>query len=82
MGLPSPPTVINAIVDPSGNLDLVTGSKAFPGSAQLAKGRPAAQSPSARPLRSFLQQGGCVSPSLPDPSFLPSFLPDSERFLI
>lgn len=74
--------VINAIVDPSGNLDLVTGSKAFPGSAQLAKGRPAAQSPSARPLRSFLQQGGCVSPSLPDPSFLPSFLPDSERFLI
>ncbi|KAK2498869.1 LOW QUALITY PROTEIN: hypothetical protein MC885_015181, partial [Smutsia gigantea] len=78
--------VINAIVDPSGNLDLMTGNRGFSGSAQLAKGRPAAQSPSsplsARPLRRLLQQGNCGSPGLPDPSFLPSFLPDSERFLI
>ncbi|XP_074220979.1 centrosomal protein of 170 kDa protein B isoform X1 [Camelus bactrianus] len=79
--------VINAIVDPSGNLDLLTGNRGPAGTAQLGKGRPAAQSPSspasALPLRSFSQQrANCGSPSLPDPSFLPDFLPDAERFLI
>lgn len=84
--LPPRPPVINAIVDPSGNLDLLTGNRGFAGSAQLGKGRPASQSPSsptaALPLRSFPQRASCGSPSLPDPSFLPDFLPDSERFLI
>ncbi|XP_019494921.1 PREDICTED: centrosomal protein of 170 kDa protein B isoform X2 [Hipposideros armiger] len=76
--------VINAIVDPSGNLDLLTGNRGFAGSAQLGKGRPASQSPSSPPsaLRSFPQRANCGPPSLPDPSFLPDFLPDSERFLI
>ncbi|XP_038530747.1 centrosomal protein of 170 kDa protein B isoform X1 [Canis lupus familiaris] len=78
--------VINAIVDPSGNLDLLTGNRGSGGSAQLGKGRPAAQSPSspplALPLRSFPQRGTCGSPGLPDPAFLPDFLPDAERFLI
>nr|XP_019602778.1 PREDICTED: centrosomal protein of 170 kDa protein B isoform X2 [Rhinolophus sinicus] len=78
--------VINAIVDPSGNLDLLTGNRGSAGSAQLGKVRPAAQSPSSPPsalsLRSFPQRANCGSPSLPDPSFLPDFLPDSERFLI
>lgn len=83
---PSLPPVINAIVDPSGNLDLLTGNRGSAGSAQLGKVRPAAQSPSSPPsalsLRSFPQRANCGSPSLPDPSFLPDFLPDSERFLI
>ncbi|XP_027952481.1 centrosomal protein of 170 kDa protein B-like, partial [Eumetopias jubatus] len=78
--------VINAIVDPSGNLDLLTGNRGSAGSAQLGKGRPAAQSPSsppsALPLRSFPQRANCGSPGLPDPAFLPDFLPDAERFLI
>ncbi|XP_021535561.1 centrosomal protein of 170 kDa protein B isoform X1 [Neomonachus schauinslandi] len=78
--------VINAIVDPSGNLDLLTGNRGSTGSAQLGKGRPAAQSPSsppsALPLRSFPQRVNCGSPGLPDPAFLPDFLPDAERFLI
>ncbi|XP_004434372.1 PREDICTED: centrosomal protein of 170 kDa protein B [Ceratotherium simum simum] len=78
--------VINAIVDPSGNLDLLTGNRGSGGLAQLGKGRPAAQSPSsppsALPLRSFPPRANCRSPSLPDPAFLPDFLPDAERFLI
>uniref|UniRef100_A0A667GXW0 CEP170 C-terminal domain-containing protein n=1 Tax=Lynx canadensis TaxID=61383 RepID=A0A667GXW0_LYNCA len=41
--------VINAIVDPSGNLDLLTGNRGAAGSAQLGKGRPAAQSPASPP---------------------------------
>lgn len=78
--------VINAIVDPSGNLDLLTTSRSSAGSGQLGKGRPAAQSPASPPsalsLRSFPQRATCGSPGLPDPAFLPDFLPDSERFLI
>ncbi|XP_036904009.1 centrosomal protein of 170 kDa protein B isoform X2 [Sturnira hondurensis] len=78
--------VINAIVDPSGNLDLLTANRGSAGSAQPGKGRPTVQSlsspPSALSLRSFPQRATCGSPSLPDPSFLPDFLPDSERFLI
>ncbi|KAM9092965.1 centrosomal protein of 170 kDa protein B [Megaptera novaeangliae] len=78
--------VINAIVDPSGNLDLLTGNRGSVGSAQLGRGRPASQSPSsptsALPARSFPQRANCGTPGLPDPSFLPSFLPDTERFLI
>ncbi|XP_045863422.1 centrosomal protein of 170 kDa protein B isoform X4 [Meles meles] len=78
--------VINAIVDPSGNLDLLTGNRGPAGSAQLGKGRPAAQSPCspplALPLRSCPQRVNCGSPGLPDPAFLPDFLPDAERFLI
>ncbi|XP_036099992.1 centrosomal protein of 170 kDa protein B isoform X1 [Molossus molossus] len=78
--------VINAIVDPSGNLDLLTTSRGPAGSGQLGKGRPAAQSssspPSALSPRSFPQRTTCGSPGLPDPAFLPDFLPDSERFLI
>lgn len=84
--LPARPTVINAIVDPSGNLDLLTGNRGPAGSAQLGKGRPAAQSPCspplALPLRSCPQRVNCGSPGLPDPAFLPDFLPDAERFLI
>ncbi|XP_054423753.1 centrosomal protein of 170 kDa protein B [Pteronotus mesoamericanus] len=78
--------VINAIVDPSGNLDLLTAHRGSAGPAQLGKGRPAAQSPSspasALSLRSFPPRATCGSPGLPDPTFLPDFLPDSERFLI
>ncbi|XP_036697859.1 centrosomal protein of 170 kDa protein B isoform X3 [Balaenoptera musculus] len=78
--------VINAIVDPSGNLDLLTGNRGSVGSAQLGRGRPASQSPSsptsALPARSFPQRANRGTPGLPDPSFLPSFLPDTERFLI
>lgn len=79
--LPTPP-VINAIVDPSGNLDLLTGNRGSAGSAQLGRGRPASQSPSsppsALPARSFPQRANCGTPGLPDPSFLP----DTEQFLI
>uniref|UniRef100_A0A2I3H7H1 Centrosomal protein 170B n=1 Tax=Nomascus leucogenys TaxID=61853 RepID=A0A2I3H7H1_NOMLE len=82
--------VMNAIVDPSGNLDLLTGNRSSASSAQpgLGKGRVAAQSPPspasaeallpALPLRSFPQRASCGPPSLPDPTFLP----DAERFLI
>nr|XP_028706405.1 centrosomal protein of 170 kDa protein B isoform X1 [Macaca mulatta] len=82
--------VINAIVDPSGSLDLLTGNRSLASSAQpgLGKGRVAAQSPPspasaeallpALPLRSFPQRVSCGPPSLPDPTFLP----DAERFLI
>uniref|UniRef100_K9J0N3 FHA domain-containing protein n=1 Tax=Desmodus rotundus TaxID=9430 RepID=K9J0N3_DESRO len=78
--------VINAIVDPSGNLDLLTANRGSAGCTQPGKGQSSAQSPSAPPsalsLRSFPQRATCGSPSLPDPSFLPDFLPDAERFLI
>lgn len=78
--------VINAIVDPSGNLDQLTANRGSVVSAQPGRGRPAAQSPSppalALPLRSFPQRASCGSPSLPDPTFLPDFLPDTERFLM
>ncbi|XP_057587203.1 centrosomal protein of 170 kDa protein B isoform X1 [Hippopotamus amphibius kiboko] len=78
--------VINAIVDPSGNLDLLTGNQGSAGSAPLGRGRPAAQSPSsppsAVPPRSFPQRANCGTSGLPDPSFLPDFLPSAERFLI
>lgn len=78
--------VINAIVDPSGNLDLLTGSRGCGGVGPLGKSRPVAPSPSsppsALPLCSFPPRASCGSPGLPDPAFLPDFLPDSERFLI
>ncbi|XP_036162293.1 centrosomal protein of 170 kDa protein B isoform X2 [Myotis myotis] len=78
--------VINAIVDPSGNLDLLAANRGSAGSGPLGKGRPPAQSPasptSALTLRGFPQRAPCGSPGLPDPAFLPDFLPDSERFLI
>ncbi|XDC84783.1 hypothetical protein R6Z07F_015956 [Ovis aries] len=78
--------VINAIVDPSGNLDLLTGSRGPVGSAQLGRARPAAPglcSPSsALPPRSFPQRTSCGTPGLPDTPFRPDFLPDAERFLI
>ncbi|XP_053450617.1 centrosomal protein of 170 kDa protein B [Nycticebus coucang] len=82
--------VINAIVDPSGNLDLLTGNRGSAGSAQLGlgNGHVAAHSPSSSPsmetllptlpLRSFPQRASCGPPGLPDPAFLP----DGERFLI
>uniref|UniRef100_A0A2K6SXS8 Centrosomal protein 170B n=1 Tax=Saimiri boliviensis boliviensis TaxID=39432 RepID=A0A2K6SXS8_SAIBB len=82
--------VINAIVDPSGSLDLLTGNRGSAGSVQpgLGRGRMAAQSPPSPasteallptlPLRSFPQRASCGPPSLPDPTFLP----DAERFLI
>lgn len=80
------PPVINAIVDPSGNLDLLTGSRGPVGSAQLGRARPAAPglcSPSsALPPRSFPQRTSCGTPGLPDTPFRPDFLPDAERFLI
>uniref|UniRef100_F7AC50 Centrosomal protein 170B n=2 Tax=Equus TaxID=9789 RepID=F7AC50_HORSE len=80
--------VINAIVDPSGNLDLLTANRGSAGSAQLGKGRPAAQSPSSPasalplPLRSVPPRANCGAPGLSDATFLPDFLPDAERFLI
>ncbi|OBS65710.1 hypothetical protein A6R68_05783 [Neotoma lepida] len=82
--------VINAIVDPSMNLDLLMGNRAPAGSIQpgLGKVRPAAQSSTspasvdtllpALPLRSFPQRANCGPPGLPEPAFLP----DAERFLI
>ncbi|XP_054548806.1 centrosomal protein of 170 kDa protein B isoform X3 [Talpa occidentalis] len=83
--------VINAIVDPSGNLDLLTGNQGRLSSAQAGKGRPAAQSPSSPAVADTLlptlalrgyPRANCGSPGLPDPAFLPDFLPDAERFLI
>lgn len=78
--------VINAIVDPSGNLDLLTANRGSAGSGPLGKGRMPAQSPASPPaaltLRSFPQRPPGGAPGLPDPAFLPDFLPDSERFLI
>ncbi|XP_036061695.1 centrosomal protein of 170 kDa protein B isoform X2 [Onychomys torridus] len=82
--------VINAIVDPSVNFDLLMGNRAPAGSTQpgLGKARPAAQSSTspasvdtllpALPLRSFPQRANCGPPGLPEPAFLP----DAERFLI
>uniref|UniRef100_A0A8C3YDT2 Centrosomal protein 170B n=1 Tax=Catagonus wagneri TaxID=51154 RepID=A0A8C3YDT2_9CETA len=74
--------VINAIVDPAGNLDVLPGNRGSAGPAQLGRGWPAAQSPSppasTLPLRSFPRRANCGSPGLPDPSFLP----DSDRFLL
>ncbi|XP_057638329.1 centrosomal protein of 170 kDa protein B isoform X2 [Chionomys nivalis] len=82
--------VINAIVDPSVNLDLLMGNRApaVPVQPGLGKARPAAQSSAspasvdallpALPLRSFPQQANCGPPGLPEPAFLP----DAERFLI
>uniref|UniRef100_A0A8C2QKR2 Centrosomal protein 170B n=1 Tax=Cricetulus griseus TaxID=10029 RepID=A0A8C2QKR2_CRIGR len=81
--------VINAIVDPSVNLDLLMGNRTPAGSIQqgLGKARPAAQSSTsasvdtllpALPLRSFPQRANCGPPGLPEPAFLP----DAERFLI
>ncbi|XP_052595092.1 centrosomal protein of 170 kDa protein B isoform X2 [Peromyscus californicus insignis] len=82
--------VINAIVDPSVNLDLLMGNRAPAGPTQpgLGKARPAAQSSTspasvdtllpALPLRSFPQRANCGPPGLPEPAFLP----DAERFLI
>ncbi|EDL18584.1 expressed sequence AW555464 [Mus musculus] len=80
--------VINAIVDPSLNLDLLMGNRAPSGSGQpgLGKARPAAQSSTspasvdtllpALPLRSFPQRANCGPPGLPEPAFLP----DAERW--
>lgn len=80
------PAVINAIVDPSGNLDLLAANRGPAGSGPLGKGRPPPQSPASPPsalaLRGFPPRPPCGSPGLPDPAFLPDFLPDSERFLI
>nr|XP_048287388.1 centrosomal protein of 170 kDa protein B isoform X3 [Myodes glareolus] len=82
--------VINAIVDPSVNLDLLMGNRAPAVSIQpgLGKTRPAAQSSAspasvdtllpALPLRSFPPRANCGPPGLPEPAFLP----DAERFLI
>ncbi|XP_006839547.1 PREDICTED: centrosomal protein of 170 kDa protein B isoform X2 [Chrysochloris asiatica] len=83
--------VINAMVDPRGNLDLVTGNRSSGGPAQPGKGRAAPESPSppsAEALLPALRPRGCPprancgSPGLLDPVFLPDFLPDAERFLI
>ncbi|XP_055448860.1 centrosomal protein of 170 kDa protein B isoform X2 [Psammomys obesus] len=82
--------VINAIVDPSMNLDLLMGNRVPTGSSQpgLGKARPTAQSSTspasvdtllpALPLMSFPQRASCGPPGLPEPAFLP----DAERFLI
>ncbi|XP_058146888.1 LOW QUALITY PROTEIN: centrosomal protein of 170 kDa protein B [Dasypus novemcinctus] len=76
--------VINAIVDPSGSLDLLAGTRSPAGAPQPAPGksRSGAQSPSAETLLPALRgcppRAPCGSPSLPDPGFLPS----AERFLI
>ncbi|XP_021509830.1 centrosomal protein of 170 kDa protein B isoform X2 [Meriones unguiculatus] len=82
--------VINAIVDPSMNLDLLMGNRVSTGSGQpgLGKARPTAQSSTspasvdtllpALPLMSFPQRASCGPPGLPEPAFLP----DAERFLI
>ncbi|XP_037687620.1 centrosomal protein of 170 kDa protein B [Choloepus didactylus] len=79
--------VINAIVDPSGNLELLTAGRSPTGPPQPAPGKSRArvQTPSP-PLaetlppvpRGFLQRSTCGSPGLPEPVFLP----DVERFLI
>ncbi|KAM4853797.1 centrosomal protein of 170 kDa protein B [Thomomys bottae] len=74
--------VINAIVDPNINLDLLTGNRGSPGLAPPGKGRPAAQSPSspasAEPLLPALPLRSCGPPGLPEPAFLP----DAEQFLL
>ncbi|KAM9202314.1 centrosomal protein of 170 kDa protein B isoform 3-T3 [Dugong dugon] len=78
--------VINAIVDPSGNLDLLTGNGSSGGSAPPGKGRAATQSLSplaetglpALPLRGFPPRVNCGSSGLPDALFLPN----TQGFLI
>ncbi|XP_064149155.1 centrosomal protein of 170 kDa protein B [Loxodonta africana] len=83
--------VINAIVDPSGSLDLLMGNRSLGGLALPGRGRAATQSLSspsaetvlpARPLRGFPPRVNYGSPGLPDPVFLPDFLPDTQGFLI
>ncbi|XP_040831457.1 centrosomal protein of 170 kDa protein B isoform X2 [Ochotona curzoniae] len=82
--------VINAIVDPSGNLDLLAENRGCGGTTQLGlgRGRVAGQSPfspsSADALlpsltaRSCPPRASCGSPGRSEPAFLP----DAERFLI
>ncbi|XP_004645432.1 centrosomal protein of 170 kDa protein B isoform X2 [Octodon degus] len=73
--------VINAIVDPSVNLDLLTGNRAptGPSTQGLGKG-PVLPAPpeSLLPLRGFPPRATCGPPSLPEPAFLS----DAEHFLI
>lgn len=88
--LPAPASVINAIVDPSGNLDLLAENRGCGGTTQLGlgRGRMAGQSPfspsSADALlpsltaRSCPPRASCGSPGRSEPAFLP----DAERFLI
>ncbi|KAM6171556.1 centrosomal protein of 170 kDa protein B isoform 2-T2 [Erethizon dorsatum] len=73
--------VINAIVDPSVNLDLLTGNRAPTGPATQGLGKgPTMPAPaeSLLPLRGFPPRATCGPPGLPEPAFLP----DAEHFLI
>ncbi|XP_010605641.1 centrosomal protein of 170 kDa protein B isoform X1 [Fukomys damarensis] len=73
--------VINAIVDPSVNLDLLTGNRAPTGPATQGLGKgPTVSAPaeSLLPLRGFPPRATCGPPSLAEPAFLP----DAEHFLI
>ncbi|XP_021099172.1 centrosomal protein of 170 kDa protein B isoform X2 [Heterocephalus glaber] len=73
--------VINAIVDPNVNLDLLTGNRAPTGSTTqgLGKGPPVPTlAESLLPLRGFPPRATCGPPSLAEPAFLP----DAESFLI
>ncbi|XP_013363354.1 PREDICTED: centrosomal protein of 170 kDa protein B isoform X1 [Chinchilla lanigera] len=73
--------VINAIVDPSVNLDLLTGNRAPTGPTTQGLGKgPAMPAPveSLLPLRGFPPRATCGPPGLPESTFLP----DAEHFLI
>ncbi|KAM5273916.1 centrosomal protein of 170 kDa protein B isoform 2-T2 [Ctenodactylus gundi] len=72
--------VLNAIVDPSVNLDLLTGNRASTCSAQqvLARGSSPVPAEALLPPRSFPPRATCGPPGLPEPAFLP----DAEHFLI
>lgn len=73
--------VINAIVDPSISLDLLTGNRTPTGPTAQGLGKgPTVPAPaeSLLPLRGFPPRATCGPPSLPEPAFLP----DAEHFLI
>ncbi|XP_014447711.1 centrosomal protein of 170 kDa protein B [Tupaia chinensis] len=74
--------VINVIVDPSGNLDLLTAHR-----GSVGQGRPAQSPPLPRPADALLPalplaRATCGPTGHPDATFLPTFLPDADRFRI
>ncbi|XP_075386604.1 centrosomal protein of 170 kDa protein B isoform X2 [Tenrec ecaudatus] len=79
--------VINAIVDPSGSLALLTGSRNPAAPGPLAGARLTAQSPSASSAETLLPalrpRGYPPRPNCGDPGLLdPVLLPDTEQFLM
>lgn len=83
---PSFPPVINAIIDPTGNLDVVASNKTSAAAKQstATKVRTANNSGSTletlspAQMRSYTQKSNCGSSSLQDSNFIP----DGEKYVI